>query len=299
MANPTPTPAPCPSSREPVPLAVWPVGQTSAQYQRAGRNHPGCTAHPAKMLPALAARIVAEYSHVGDLVLDPMAGIATTLVEAATLGRRAIGVEVEARWAALARANLDVALTAEQRPLAQVRVGDARALPDVAADVAGRVDLIVVSPPYACDAGTVDKTAWHAGQRLATPDTLNYSTDRANLGHARGTAYATAMAEIYTACHTVLRPGGLLVTVTKNTHRAGRLLDLAGLTVALAKAAGFTYLQHVVALHAAIRDGDLVARPSFWALTQTRNARTRGEPAHLVAHEDVLVLGAGQAGGSR
>ena len=95
------------------------------------------------------------------------------------------------------------------------------------------------------------------------------------------------MAEIYAGCYAVLRPGGDLVMVTKNTRRKGRTLDLAGLTVALATRAGFTYLGHVIALHAAIRDGDLVARPSYWQTTQVRHARQRGEPAHLVAHEDV------------
>jgi hypothetical protein len=98
------------------------------------------------------------------------------------------------------------------------------------------------------------------------------------------------MADVYAACHGVLRPGGHLVVVTKNTRRKGRTLDLAGLTVALATAAGFSYLGHVIALHAAIRDGDLVARPSYWQTTQIRHARAKGEPAHLVAHEDVTVF---------
>jgi len=80
--------------REPVPLAVWPVAQVSAQYQRAGRYHPGSAAHPGKMLPALARRIVAEYSAPGALVVDPMAGIGTTLGEAAALGRRTVGIEL-------------------------------------------------------------------------------------------------------------------------------------------------------------------------------------------------------------
>jgi hypothetical protein len=37
--------------------------------------------------------------------------------------------------------------------------------------------------------------------------------------------------------------------------RRGRTLDLAGLTVLLAREAGFTYLQHVVALHRRVRAG--------------------------------------------
>jgi DNA modification methylase len=276
--------------RPTVPLAVWPVAQTTAQWQRAGRYLPGCSAHPGKMLPELARRIVSEYSNPGEVIVDPLAGIGTTLAEAALLGRRAIGVELEARWATLAAENLDHMLgNGGPRRLAEVRQGDARRLPELLGDLAGRVDLIVTSPPYACDAGVIDRQAWRAGGRLCTEDTLNYSTDRANLGHARGGAYETAMAEIYADCHAVLRPGGRLVVVTKNTRRMGRTLDLAGLTVALATGARFTYLQHVIALHAAIRDGDLVARPSYWQMTQIRHARQRGEPAHLVAHEDLTA----------
>ncbi|MDA8292205.1 MAG: DNA methyltransferase [Actinomycetota bacterium] len=273
-----------------MPLAVWPVAQTSAQYQRAGRYLPGCAEHPAKMLPELARRIVAEYSSPGALVVDVMAGIATTVVEAALLGRRAIGVEVEPRWAALATANLDHMLDPGQRHLAEVRVGDARRLGDVAGDLTGTVDLVCTSPPYACDVGNMDKTNWGAGGDLCPTDTRNYSTDKDNLGHARGAAYEQAMAEIYAGCHALLRPGGILVTVTKHTRRGGRTLDLAGLTSTLARGAGFAYLGHVVALHAAIRDGDLVARPSFWQTTQVRKARARGEPAHVVVHEDLLAF---------
>ena len=122
---------------------------------------------------------------------------------------------------------------------------------------------------------------------LCPTDTLNYSTDRANLGHARGAAYERPWPRSTPPATPCSAPAAVLVVVTKNTRRKGRTLDLAGLTVALATAAGFTYLGHVIALHAAIRDGDLAARPSYWQTTQIRHARQRGEPAHLVAHEDV------------
>jgi modification methylase len=273
-----------------VPLAVWPCAQTSPQYQRTGRYLPGSSAHPGKMLPELVRRLVAEYCPPGGLVADPMCGIGTTLVEAVTLDRRAIGVELDARWVALARATLTHALPAEQAALAEVHQGDARRLPDLLGDVAGRVDLVVTSPPYLCDAGVIDKPGWHAGHPLCPRDTLNYSRDPANLGHARGQTWRSGIAEVLAGCAWLLRPGGLLVAVTKNTRRSGRLNDLAAATVELAERAGFGYLQHLIALHAAVRDGQLVARPSFWQLTQTRRARARGEPAHLVVHEDVLVL---------
>jgi tRNA G10 N-methylase Trm11 len=240
------------------------------------------------MLPDLARRIVRAYSRPGDLVVDPMCG--TTLVEAARLGRRAIGVDLEDRWVDLATRNLDHILDAASRPRTEVRVGDARQLPHVLSDVVGQVDLVATSPPYACEAGVIDKPAWLAGARLCDRATLNYSGDAANLGHARSDAYRAAMVAVYAACHAVLRPGGLLVTVTKNMRRHGRLVDLAAVTRRLAVDAGFSYLQHVVALHAGIRGGRLVPRPSFWQLSQVRRARAAGHPIHLVAHEDVLVF---------
>ncbi len=292
--DPTPLPAPDLALADPesevVPLAVWPCAQTGAQYQRAGRYVPASTAHPGKMLPELARRLVAEYAPPGGLVVDPMCGIGTTLVEAAALGRRTLGVELEPRWAEIARANLTHALTPAQAAHVEVRVGDARALPAVLGDLAGTVDLVATSPPYACDAGMIDKPAWLAGQSMCRRDTLNYSERPANLGHARGQAYLAEMARVHAACFTVLRPGGLLVTVTRNMRRRGRVFDLAGATVHLAEQAGFGYLQHVVALLAGVRDSGLWARPSFWQLHQTRRARARGEPASLPVHEDVLVF---------
>jgi tRNA G10 N-methylase Trm11 len=211
-------------------------------------------------------------------------------VEAAALGRRAVGVELEARWAELARANLGFALSDEQAKHREVRLSDARLLPQVLADLAGTVDLVATSPPYGSDVGMIDKPAWLAGRPLCRRDTLNYSTDHANLGHARGDRYLAELACVYAGCFTVLRPGGLLVVVTKNLRRQGRALDLATITVELATRAGFAYLQRVIALLAAVRDGQLHARPSFWQLTQTRRARARGQPAHLVVHEDVSVF---------
>ncbi len=78
------------------------------------------------MLPELARRIVAEYSPPGGLVVDLQCGIGTTLVEAAHLGRYAIGVEHEPRWVELARANLTHAAGQGAPGGGRVLQGDAR-----------------------------------------------------------------------------------------------------------------------------------------------------------------------------
>ena len=86
--------------------SVWATGQHTPAVQRRGRYVPESMAHPAKMLPAVAAHAITTYTQPGELVLDPMCGIGTTLVEALHLDRRAVGVEYETRWAEIARANL-------------------------------------------------------------------------------------------------------------------------------------------------------------------------------------------------
>lgn len=275
---------------ETVPLAVWPCAQITGFQQRRGRYVAESIRHPRKMLPELARRIVLAYSQPRDLIVDPMCGVGTTLVEAAALDRRCIGIELEDRWVSVAEANVRNALTPPQRRLVDVRQGDARVLSKILRGLRGRVRLVVLSPPYACETGIIDKRAWLNGRRLRDSSTANYSPNPDNLGHARGLAHRTAMAEVYQQCRTMLRTGGLLVAVSKNMRRGGRLLDLASLTVDAARSAGFGYLQHNVALHAALRDGELVSRPSFWQLSQTQRARVAGLPFHLVAHEDVLVF---------
>lgn len=79
-------------------LSVWPVAQRPARLQRQRRYLPESSAHPGKMLPALARTVIERYSSPGDLVIDPMCGIGTTLVEAIHLARRAVGVETAACW---------------------------------------------------------------------------------------------------------------------------------------------------------------------------------------------------------
>ncbi len=262
------------------------------------------------MLPALARRAIETYSDPGDLVVDPMCGIGTTLVEAANLGRRAAGVELEPRWAKLAAANLDRAHQ-EGRAHAPARVieGDARQLPQLLTTNAqdlltgttrrtgklahmayGRVDLILTSPPYACEIADTCVDVRDKSEPLRRHDTTNYSTDRRNLGHARGDTYLTAMAEIYRVCATTLKPGGFLVCVTKNMRARGALRNLSGDTIALCESAGLLYWQHVIGLLATIRDDELVMRPSLWQTLHVRRYRAQGDRTQVVAHEDVLVF---------
>ena len=304
-----PAPAPEPRTTPDVPIAVWPCAQQTSQVQRHGRYLRESNRHPAKMLPELARRAISAYSDPGELVLDPMCGIGTTLLEAIHLGRNALGVELEPRWASLARANIAHAREQDAPGAAAVVQGDARELPrllatkarqslnrlaphghHLATHPAGAVALILTSPPYGCEIGELDKRAWGTGHDLCLQQTRNYSRDRANLGHARNQHYLDAIADVYRASAAVLRPGGFLVVVTKDLRAQGALRDLAGQTIQLCRDAGLLYWQRVIALLATVGERQLIPRPSFWQLLQLRKAIDRGERTQLVCHEDVLVF---------
>ena len=59
--------------------------------------------YPARFSPQLARAIIERFTDPGDVVLDPFCGGATTLVEAAALGRRAVGTDINPLAIFLAR----------------------------------------------------------------------------------------------------------------------------------------------------------------------------------------------------
>ena len=61
---------------------------------------------PAKFPPQLPALFMEKLSDPGDMVLDPMMGSGTTLIEAARLGRKAIGCDIDPLSLIVAKAKL-------------------------------------------------------------------------------------------------------------------------------------------------------------------------------------------------
>ncbi|WHX17719.1 DNA methyltransferase [Streptomyces malaysiensis subsp. malaysiensis] len=271
--------------------SVWNTAPTSAPAQRADRYVAGSNAHPAKMLPAIAAHAIRTYTQPGETVLDPMCGIGTTLVEALHLGRNALGVEYESRWARLARAN--VARTARHvgQTSGHVVRGDARQLTQlIETDHHGTVALFVTSPPYGPSVHGQVRSSRETGQHGVVKKDYRYSHDPHNLAHVSTDQLLDAFTQILTQCRTMLRPGGTAVVTTRPWRARGELIDLPSAVLAAGGAAGLIPSERCVALLAGIRDSRLIARPSFSQMKNVRDARRQGIPLHLVQHEDVLVF---------
>lgn len=62
--------------------------------------------HPAPFPLELAYRLVRMFSFVGDTVLDPFVGTGTTMLAAMKCGRHSIGVEIEPKYARMAKQRL-------------------------------------------------------------------------------------------------------------------------------------------------------------------------------------------------
>lgn len=54
----------------------------------------GYYTYPAKFIPQLASRLINEYSHEGDIIVDPFLGSGTTVVEAIVNNRIGIGTDI-------------------------------------------------------------------------------------------------------------------------------------------------------------------------------------------------------------
>ncbi len=91
---------------------IWEIPNVKA-------NHPEKTAHSCQFPVELVERCVLAFTRPDDLVLDPFAGVGSTLIAAAKHGRRAIGIERDANYCDITRERLAQfhARTLKLRPL--------------------------------------------------------------------------------------------------------------------------------------------------------------------------------------
>ena len=274
-----------------IPVSVWTTAQHNSRGQRTKRYLPASTAHPAKMLPEIVRHAVEAYTEPGDLVLDPMCGIGTTVVEAAHLGRNAIGVEYEQRWADIAQANADHARTQGAPGTTLVINADARNLPAVApASALGTAALVITSPPYGASLHGQVRSTRESGEAGVKKYDYKYSKNKANLAHVGREELVDGFRAILAGCLPLLRPGGIVAVTARPWREHGELVDLPSEVLRAGVGAGLEPVERCLALLAGIRDGQLIARPSFFQLANIRTARANGIPQHLIAAEDVLIF---------
>ena len=254
--------------------------------------------HGANKPPRLMAKLIEFFTTSGELVLDPFAGVGGTLLGAAIARgpRRAIGIEIEARWVQVYESLVrDLAADRDGRGpvLADIGpadpcgvrtfdasglsmiLGDALAvLPDLEPD---SVDFVATDPPY-----NVQLPITMAGGKLAETH-ANRRTDYAMITEHEGdlansadyATYLDRMETVFGLLVRVLRPQHYAAVIVRDAYQQGRYIFTGSDLAERARRAGFTV------------KGDVI-----WYQAGTR-LRPYGYPRSYVpniAHQHILVL---------
>jgi DNA modification methylase len=261
-------------------------------------GHPLRRQHGANKPPRLMARLIEFFTKPGELVLDPFAGVGGTLLGAAICRspRRALGFEIEPRWAQVFAQVVREAQTERdgQGPLlrdlgnadpggersfdaggVRLEIGDALTL--LAEQAEGSVDFIATDPPY-----NPQLRLTMAGGKLAErfanrrTDYAMVTDDPADLANsATYDEFLDRMGEAFALLRRVLRDGRYAALIVRDAYQQGRYRFTAADLARRADAAGL------------VAKGNLV-----WYQAGTR-LRPYGYPRAFVpniAHQQIVIL---------
>ncbi|MEK6950730.1 MAG: DNA methyltransferase [Nanoarchaeota archaeon] len=196
--------------------------------------------HPAKYPENLVAEFIKFFTKPGAVVFDPFLGTGSTLVACHTTGRKGIGIELQKKYADIARERVqkleaqqkstdDKNITDEQSkqlPTPLVLEGNSSELEQLWQKHAlPPVDLVITSPPYGPmlnKKGLVTKGREEAGLDL------KYSDDPADLGNAPSyEEFVERLVNILVAIKPKIKEGGHLVIILQNYMDKGEYKTLA------------------------------------------------------------------------
>jgi DNA modification methylase len=189
---------------------------------------PGVLVHPAKFPETMAQEFIKFFTRAGETVLDPMAGTGSTLVAALRVGRNSHGIELNPKYAEIARQLIDEERANLRKTVegltSNVITGDATHALDFQLPT---FDYMLTSPPYwdmlhAKGAGTQK-------QRRTSPDLdLFYSDDPNDLGNLSDyEEFLEKLVSIYQGLKPILRARAYLTIIVKNVKKGGRIYPLA------------------------------------------------------------------------
>lgn len=183
--------------------------------------------HPAKFPETLAQEFVEFFTKRGMTVLDPMVGTGSTLIACLRSGRNGYGVELNPKYAALARQEIEKeraqALPAARGLRLEVIEGDARKLSRL--DLPP-MDFCLTSPPY-WDMLRMKGAETQRRRRTSGLD-VAYSDQPADLGNISDyDAFLEALVNVYRQVFDVLRDKAYLTIIVKNVKKKGKIYPLA------------------------------------------------------------------------
>jgi len=170
--------------------------------------------HPAMFPIALAERLIECFTNEQSrVILDPFAGVGSTLIAAKELGKYAIGIEISPEYAEIAKSRAQQVLPFEGTPDVKIHVADSR---DLAAYVPAKsVDMVITSPPY-WDILLEKRTADYKPSR-------DYGDTRADLGKIRDyQEFLSELQGIFVQVYGAMKPKGYCCVVVMDLRKKNR-----------------------------------------------------------------------------
>jgi len=181
--------------------------------------------HPAGFPETLVREFVEFFTKPKMWVLDPFVGTGSTLLAARIAGRNAVGVEINPRYASMARSRLeDVPPSDGTRQL--VLQGNSRNLQKVLDEnKVQKVDFCITSPPYW---NQLKRASLRQRERKQKGLDTSYSQDPEDIGNISDyDEFLDSQKRIFDEVYGIMKVGGYLVVVTNNVFSEGRLYPLA------------------------------------------------------------------------
>jgi DNA modification methylase len=188
----------------------------------------GVLVHPAKFPETMAQEFIEFFTKKGEYVLDPMAGTGSTLLAALRAGRNSYGIELNPKYATIARQLVDEERAGLENGSADLKSeiieGDATAAANFGLPP---INYVLTSPPYwdmlhARGAETQKK------RRAASDLDVFYSDDPNDVGNLHDyEIFLERLLAIYTGLKPLLRERAYLTVIVKNVKKGGRIYPLA------------------------------------------------------------------------
>ncbi len=188
----------------------------------------GVLVHPAKFPETMAQEFIEFFTKQGETVLDPMAGMGSTLIAALRAGRSSFGIELNPNYAAIARKLIQQERTdlgaAVKNLKSELIQGDAAQASEFGIPP---VHYILTSPPY-WDMLHARGAATQKKRRASNDLDVVYSNDPRDLGNLHEyEAFLEALVRIYSGLKPLLRSKAYLTIILKNVKKGGKIYPLA------------------------------------------------------------------------
>lgn len=205
--------------------------------------------------PQIARNLILLYSREGDVVLDPMVGSGTTMIEAKLLGRKGMAFDIHPEVVKLAKENCAFESKGKSaEPL--IEQGDARNLKNIKDD---SIDLVATHPPYL--------NIIKYGEKDVEGDlSSSGSLDQ----------FCNQMSKVAHECYRVLKPGKYCAILIGDTRRRRHFVPLAFSVMQVFLKVGFILKEDIIKLQ--------------HNCTTTRYWNAQERDFQLIMHEHLFVF---------